>query len=197
MTVSRWFFGYGSLVNEQTLPEGTAWQTVTVRGWRRCWGHTIVRDPAWFALSLIPDPDAEVDGLLIREDTSLAPVLVQRESGYSPHPLSLGDLSVALPDGDTAWVWLSDHPADPDTPGCLLQSYVDCVMAGFLRHFDAAGLDRFMATTDGWANPVIADRGAPRYPRAVELAADTRHAVDRRVATAQRQARARGEHARA
>ncbi|MEM9601675.1 MAG: gamma-glutamylcyclotransferase family protein [Pseudomonadota bacterium] len=197
MTVSRWFFGYGSLVNDHTLPEGTEWQTVTVRGWRRCWGHTIPRDPAWFALSLVSDPDGAVDGVLIRETATLAPVLVERESGYSPHPLTLDTLSAALPDGDTPWVWLSDHLAEPDASGCLLQSYVDCVMAGFLRHFGADGLDRFIATTDGWTHPVIADRGAPRYPRAVTLQDDATHAIDQRVATAQRRARATGEPSRA
>jgi len=119
------------------------------------------------------------------EGATLAPLLAAREQGYTPTRLPLSNVSVELPDGDSAWIWVSQSPATDQQLGCLAQSYVDCVLAGFARHFGEDGVDRFIASTDGWHRPLIADRGSPRYPRAVALDAPERALVDRRVASAQ------------
>lgn len=185
----RWFFGFGSLVNDGTLPPGTTWKTATLRGMRRTWGHGIPSDPPWFALNVQDDPTSEIDGLLIQETPTLAPILAQRESGYSARILSPEALSESLPPGDSAWVWTSDSPALHGSDGCLLQSYVDCVFAGFLSHFGQEGIHRFVASTEGWQHPIIADRGAPRYPRACSLPGVTLRLIDKAVDGAQRAAR--------
>ena len=181
----RWFFGFGSLVNDHTLPAGTHWTPATLHGWRRSWRHAIAVDPPWCALDVLPHAGTAIDGLLIRETATLAPLLAAREQGYTPTPLPLSNVSVELPDGDSAWIWVSQSPATDQQLGCLAQSYVDCVLAGFARHFGEDGVDRFIASTDGWHRPLIADRGSPRYPRAVALDAPERALVDRRVASAQ------------
>lgn len=186
----RWFFGFGSLVNERTLPAGTVWQAATLRGWRRSWRHAIAMDPPWCALDIGPCPGSAVDGLLIRETPDLAPVLAARERGYAAQPLALLDLSTDLPTGDTAWIWVSQSPTSDNAPGCLAQSYIDCVLAGFARHFGESGVTRFVDTTDAWHRPVMADRGSPRYPRAVTLDTATRALIDRTVASAQLTAKA-------
>jgi hypothetical protein len=58
-------------------------------------------------------------------------------------------------------------------------SYLDVVIAGFLRTFGASGADHFLQTTDDWHVPVLNDRAAPRYPRALSLSSSERQRVDR------------------
>ena len=193
MATTRWFFGFGSLVNERTLPADTTWCPATLRGWQRTWGHAIPRDPPWFALNVEPEANTSIDGLLIKETPSLAPQLAAREQGYSAHRLPDDAITTPLPAEDASiWIWRSDHPASPDQLGCLLQSYIDCVLKGFLTHFGEDGVERFLATTMGWHNPIIADRGAPRYPRAQALTTQIETAFDRQVVAVQHAARAAG-----
>jgi len=63
----------------------------------------------------------------------------------------------------------------------LLQSYVDCVLAGFLAVFGWDGVERFMQSTQGWSAPMLADRAAPLYPRAVQLPDDLLAKFDARI----------------
>ncbi len=180
-TPYRWFFGYGSLVNDDTLAPGTVWQRATLQGWRRVWGHSIERDPRWLALNAVRDDNTAIDGLLIRETADTAGALAAREAGYSAVQIEVNDLNVTLPADDTAWIWSSNTPAEPGQLACLCQSYIDCVLAGFDRHFGANGIARFVASTNGWQRPVIADRGTPRYPRAVTLTPAFSAHIDMRV----------------
>ncbi len=82
------------------------------------------------------------------------------------------------------FVYVGMPPAEPAAPAKLLQSYLDAVLAGFLAEFGEAGLDRFFASTIGFARPLIVDRDKPRYPRPVELSAEIAREFDRRLAAA-------------
>ncbi len=57
-----------------------------------------------------------------------------------------------------------DNPQDHSP---LLQSYLDVVMSGFHTMSGEEGVRDFIASTIGFERTIIADRRAPRYPRAV------------------------------
>jgi hypothetical protein len=69
--------------------------------------------------------------------------------------------------------------ATPGWPVCL--SYVDCVLQGYLREFGEGGLDRFVASTEGWERTFVDDRDRPLYPRHVKLKPRERCAIDARL----------------
>ena len=88
---------------------------------------------------------------------------------------------MALSDRPDAVIYRAKAAADrwgnADFPVVL--SYVDVILGGYMAEFGEAGAERFMATTDGWFVPIVDDRAAPTYPRAVALTAQQRRFVDR------------------
>ncbi len=178
-------FGYGSLVNADTLAAGTRAVRVRVSGWRRAWRHS---GPTRFGrrctLTVYPDPDGAIDGVVIAQPKSSLPALDQREGQYSRHAIDHRALEWLEPP-PAGWpapfLYVGDacyrRPGDVDHP--IMLSYLDVVIAGFLRTFGGAGADHFLATTDDWHVPVLNDRAAPRYPRALSLSHGERRRVDR------------------
>ena len=65
--------------------------------------------------------------------------------------------------------------------GPIRLSYLDVVIQGVAQLHGQAGVDRFFDGTAGWG-PVLDDRRAPRYARAMTLRARERDAVDRGLA---------------
>lgn len=174
-----YFFGYGSLVNRRThaCEEAVA---ARLRGWRRMWRHTSLRPVAF--LTAVPDPAAEIDGLVARVEGADWTALDARERAYDRVPAldidhGLGhrpEIHVyTIPDGR--------HAAATETHPVLL-SYIDTVVQGFLAEFGEDGVDRFFATTAGWDAPIADDRAAPIYGRHQVLAAGERALVDRHLA---------------
>ena len=51
-------------------------------------------------------------------------------------------------------------------------------MEGYLDHFGREGLDRFVASTEGWGAPVLDDRAAPVYGRHTAPGPAVREVVD-------------------
>lgn len=175
-----YFFGYGSLVNLAThdFPDP---QQATLRGWRRAWRHTDLR-PVSF-LTAIPDPEAEIDGMIAHVPGDDWVALDQREWAYDriaatdsvSHPVST-PVEIAV-------YAVPRHRHSPPTGAHpILLSYLDVVFQGYLRVFGEDGVDRFIATTDGWTGPVLNDRAEPRYPRHQQLTASERALVDDRLA---------------
>ncbi|MBJ3774104.1 gamma-glutamylcyclotransferase family protein [Acuticoccus mangrovi] len=167
-------FGYGSLVNIATLPPYQAVQRASVKGWRRAWRASSATPLGGVcALSVVEDPDAEIDGVVVTFDDATWPTIAAREHRYDPLDL--------VHEGETITIWRAsagfDHFGDAAHPIHL--TYVDCTLQGFLKEFGEAGVARFMATTDGWHVPIIDDRATPRYPRAQQLSNDERKLVDR------------------
>lgn len=176
---SQWinYFGYGSLVNRDTRPEGEAATNVTLKGWGRVWNHRVThtdRRKSCTSLSIEPAEGA-IDGVLVQIPISDLRVLDARENGYER--MSLPATDFILPSdihADTIYVYRSlqenRHLADVEHP--VAQSYVDCVMAGYLKRFDDDGLRQFLKTTRGWNLPTLFDREKPTYPRSVRLSAE-------------------------
>ncbi len=171
------FFGYGSLVNRHThdFPDARA---ATLRGWRREWRrpHALGRT----FLSAAPDPSAEIDGLVARVPGADWAALDRRETGYRRHDLPPGALPAGAPPAQVYAIAQADSSAaDADHP--IKLSYLDVVVEGFMTEFGRAGVERFFATTAGWA-PVRDDRAAPEYPRARPVGAEVRILVDAQLA---------------
>ncbi|UWQ20058.1 gamma-glutamylcyclotransferase family protein [Jannaschia sp. W003] len=161
------FFGYGSLVNRRTHDYPNA-APMTVRGWRRAWRHTSIRDVAF--LTAVPDSEARIDGLAADVPGGDWGALDLREAAYAKVVLPSGEAIYQIPDG---------LHAKPTRAHPILLSYLDVVVQGFRDEFGEAGVARFFETTSGWDAPVRDDRGAPEYPRAQVLSAAERALVDR------------------
>ena len=178
-------FGYGSLVNADTLATGTRAVRVRVTGWRRAWRHCgLTSFGRRCTLTVYPDPDSIIDGVVIAQPMDALTALDAREGQYTRHAVDAGSLDWLdpRPDGWPApfvYVGNAEHrrPGDADHP--IMLSYLDVVIAGFLRTFGASGADHFLQTTDDWHVPVLNDRAAPRYPRALSLSSGERDRVDR------------------
>ncbi len=162
-------FGYGSLVNRATH-DFQAVHLAELRGWRRAWRHTTLREVAF--LNAVPAPGSTIKGLIVGVANSEAS-LDRREYAYSrtdvsdnvDHPLERPiEIEVfAIPQG------LHEKPSGDHV---ILLSYIDVVVQGYLREYGEAGVQDFFETTDGWDARIIDDRAAPRYPRHQVLDAD-------------------------
>jgi len=175
------YFGYGSLVNRDTRPVGEVAHRACLRGWQRVWEHRVVACSSrqgCTSLSIEPDScsaNSAIEGVVVSIHRSALRHLDERESGYER--LELPATAFDLPDNlemDSVMVYRSRpenrKAADLDHP--VLQSYIDCVLAGYHQNFDEASMQAFVASTRGWERAIFNDRNAPRYPRWVEVAAD-------------------------
>lgn len=173
-----WVFGYGSLVNRATHAMEPAYPA-TLPGWRREWRRTSLRDVAF--LTAAPDPDAEIDGLMVRVAASEWPDLDRREAAYAKDRAI--NLRHAGPSDEDVTVYAIPRA---EVPGgeqyVLILSYIDVVARGFLREFGEDGLARFFDSTSGWDAPVADDRAAPIYKRAQALDDAERSTVDAHLA---------------
>ncbi len=174
-----YFFGYGSLVNLAThdFPDP---HPARLKGWRRAWRHTDLREVAF--LTAVPDPDAEIEGMIAHVPKNDWAALDQREWAYDrvtatqsvTHPLA-HEVEIAV------YAVPQDRHNAPSNKHPLLLSYIDVVVQGYLRAFGLDGADRFFATTDGWDAPILNDRSEPRYPRHQQLRTDETDFVDDRL----------------
>lgn len=159
------FFGYGSLVNRATHGYGPAYRA-RVRGWRRAWRHSSARQVPF--LTAVPCADGEIDGLVAAVPGGDWQALDAREAGYarqcagtglSPEPAGAA-VSAAQIYAVPAQDWAAPGDGAP-----IFLSYVDVVFQGYLREFGRDGVERFIATTEGWEIPILDDRARPLYPR--------------------------------
>lgn len=175
----QYFFGYGSLVNLRTHSYPDT-RRAELKGWRRTWCHTRLRDEAF--LSVHPAPGAAILGLTAEVPGRDWAALDLRETGYDRHGVTD---RVRHDMADPAEVHLYAVPerhrrAEP--VGHVLMSYLDVVVQGFLHQYGAEGAAHFFDTTDGWNLSVIDDRAAPQYPRHQRLAPGERALVDDHLA---------------
>lgn len=176
MIGNSYFFGYGSLVNRASHAFDGA-VSARLTGWRRVWRHTDLRPVAY--LTVVPDPEAEIDGLIAPVAESDWPALDLREAAYIrrsaahqvrhtlPHRPEI--MLYTIPEG---------RHAAPTRAHPILLSYLDVVVQGYLREFGAEGVARFFDTTQGWDAPVLDERSAPLYPRHQSLSASERAQTD-------------------
>jgi len=158
-----YFFGYGSLVNRATHGFAGA-RPARLAGWRRVWRHTTLRPVAY--LTVVPDPGAEIDGLIAPVPGDDWPALDAREAAYIRAPAA-PQVRHDLPHTPEIAVYTipEGHHGTPSETYPVLLSYLETVVQGYLHEFGASGVTRFFDTTEGWDAPVLDDRAAPRYPR--------------------------------
>lgn len=164
-------FGYGSLVNRGTHELSPIFPA-TIRGWRRRWCHKVDAPFGTVtSLSVMPDPAAQITGLILGTPDQVRHALDVREKGYDRHRI---DPDAMCHDGPAdaeveLYQSLRQGPGSAEAP--ILLSYIDTVMQGFQREFGADGVRAFLCETDGWDAPILRDRHAPRYPRATDISA--------------------------
>jgi len=179
------YFGYGSLVNIDTISPGADVTPGTLSGWRREWKVCGEGEDGQgrCSLSVREARGSEIRGVVAREPRTRLKDLEHRERRY----VKVDDVGEAFrcdarqqPGPEDLFLfkaapghrrWGSDtHP--------ILQSYLDCVLAGFFRTWGEAGIDHFLKTTDGWHVPVLQDRNRPHYPRRVDLDPELADLID-------------------
>lgn len=171
-TDSFLYFGYGSLVNCDTRHPDSVAVPGRLAGWVREW-RIAGKTPYGGACSLTvrPSEGHEIAGLMVREHRDGLPALDKREWRYDRLDLVHGafrpDADAALEAPGFVYRAKAEHYRWGDDDHPILQSYVDCVLAGFLKHWGEAGVRHFVEATEGWHVPIRRDRDAPLYPRAV------------------------------
>lgn len=113
-----------------------------------------------------------IDGVVVRIPLSDLPILDAREAGYDRLKVPASDFE--LPGNCTdehIHVYVSDtsHSGHSNEHYPILQSYIDCVLAGYCAVFEHAGMQHFVDSTVGWDGVILNERGNPLYPRAVQL----------------------------
>lgn len=134
-------------------------------------------------LGVKPCAECCIDGVMVPIQADEVPALDARERGYSRHMVT----STKSTDALAMYVSHSEHVAMACSDYPLLQSYVDCVLAGFLAIYGWDGVDRFFASTAGWSAPILPDRLCPLYPRAVVLSQTLTESFDERIMAARSQ----------
>ncbi|WP_186389360.1 gamma-glutamylcyclotransferase [Stappia sp. TSB10P1A] len=190
MTIT--YFGYGSLVNTRTLGPQARAEAGTLAGWRRewrAWWRPVGAEnlPKVCTLTVRRAEDTTIRGVMVSEPAERLAELDARERRYRRID-GIGPSFRRDGDGASgaagAFLYEADseirRPGDDDHP--ILQSYVDCVLAGFHAFWGEEGVRHFIETTDGWDAPMLADRAAPRYPRAQQIEPDLLGLFDRLLA---------------
>ncbi len=191
------YFGYGSLVNRNTRPATEQAFPARLYGWRRVWGHRVhttneassdsrqsccslsvekctVKSEAYSTQSTGSNVkyNGFIDGVVVNIPLDDLPALDRRESGYDRLQIPASDFD--LPSSCIArhiYLYVSDltHSGRSNKQYPILQSYIDCVLAGYCAVFKQAGVQQFVETTVGWDGVIEDERRNPRYPRAVQL----------------------------
>ncbi|NND92643.1 MAG: gamma-glutamylcyclotransferase [Granulosicoccus sp.] len=198
------YFGYGSLVNRETRPSAEVAHPARLKGWQRVWEHRVTdpnRDRPCTSLSIEPVQPAAgcatvtgherpgIDGVVVALEAHLLPQLDAREAGYERLSLPLSDFELPADlvldmqrhyAGDSIMVYRSlpvnRALATPDHP--VLQSYIDCVMDGYLQRYGETGVQALIDSTRGWECAVCDDRAEPFYPRWVPVDSDRQRYFD-------------------
>ncbi|GLQ37861.1 gamma-glutamylcyclotransferase [Rhizobium albus] len=183
------YFGYGSLVNRETLRTHIVGaRPARVSGWRREWQPRpdagLAADHAVHAslLTVRPAPESAIDGLLVFDHVDNLAAVDLRENDYQRRHVPLETLTVfgdGVPDGCPIYIYEADPPEESPEDCPILQSYLDAVLKGFLREHGLAGLQHFIRGTANFDTPILGDRDWPIYPRAVSLSAEDRALFDR------------------
>ncbi|GGD17941.1 gamma-glutamylcyclotransferase family protein [Aureimonas glaciei] len=177
------YFGYGSLVNRATLrTKFLAIRRAEVSGWRRFW---LPRSETGIALlSARPDPGHATQGVVVYDHADHLAAVDEREAGYIRRDVDGAGLVVdAAPAAAPVHIYeaISPGATAAETGALILQSYLDAVLQGFLSLYGRAGVERFVAETQGFETGIVQDRMTPRYPRSVKLGAGEAEFFDRLV----------------
>jgi len=179
------YFGYGSLVNQATHRTEIAGITrARLKGWRRQW---LARPKSVFGpiamLSVVPDPNSEIDGLVVTDHADNLAAVDEREAGYGRElvhsaGLQYPDLNGADIPPVNIYIATPEKAVENLNECQILRSYLDAVMQGYFNKFGQDGLHRFVQTTNNFEIGVREDRSKPIYPRQVVTTAKERSLFD-------------------
>lgn len=180
------YFGYGSLVNPRTLrTKFLGIRRAEADGWRRFWLPQ-AENEEMSLLSVKPDEDAAVHGVVVYDLVEHLPAVDEREAGYARRIVDLSRLEIENPPLKDVPVYIYEAEAGTataaDRQSAILQSYLDAVMQGFRMLYGDDGLSRFITETHGFETMLLADRATPLYPRPVTLEGGEAELFDRLVA---------------
>jgi hypothetical protein len=154
--------------------------------WRREWKHCVQLDSDGIcALTVSPSTGERVQGVLILCSLDELRHVDERELGYLREAVPLGDVCCSIESWPrSVFVYRSKQECyrqgSREMP--IWWSYLECVLFGYLKKFGKPGVDRFVASTSGWATPVLDDRARPRYPRAHDIPKEERSFLDNAIA---------------
>lgn len=183
MTIT--YFGYGSLVNADTIPVDAELTPGRLRGWVREWRVCGIGEDRQgrCALTVRRQKETEIWGVLAREPRTRLHDLEKREKRYEKVE-AIGTAFVCEEKSSSGPENLFMFKASPEhlrwgsETHPILQSYLDCVLAGYFRIWGENGIDHFLTTTEGWHVPVLQDRERPHYPRNIKLDRQTSELID-------------------
>ena len=167
------YFGYGSLVNRNTLrTDYLSVHRARLHGWRRHWqarsiNGEVTNDIA--LLSIHRHPESVIDGMLVIDQEESLPSLDQREVEYERVHFDRSEI-VFLDEPQLIpqkmFVYVGNDLGSKHEDKQLIQSYLDAVLFGFYNEFGEEGVKRFFETSNGFSRPLIMDRNKPIYSRA-------------------------------
>ena len=175
------FFGFGSLVNTGTHRYVPV-TAVSVKGWKRIWVNADCYEYAF--LSVVPDVDSQIQGLMAKVPNNDWEELDAREVGYLRRVLTdecwMAEASPELLAQDQAddvqmYVLERGEPATPAKP--ILWTYLETVLYGYYQWFGAEGVQAFIESTIAWTD-MLDDRQSPIYPRYVAAEGEAVAVVD-------------------
>ena len=178
-------FGYGSLINAKTHNLGGLMTPVKLRNWRRHWKQ-VVKTPhgEFIAMTIEKEPNSIIDGALISIDQDILKQLDIREAGYQRVLLDCGEFTDLSNDPANNKIYTYTTGAvdlSPKKSIPILQTYIDCILAGVIDFFGENHLSRFVLSTGGWHTPIINDRDSPLYARAQHISSDKLSLIDQTV----------------
>jgi cation transport protein ChaC len=175
-------FAYGSLVNRLARPAGLRSAPAVLPHWARHWRHCIQTPHGRIcALTVAPDPDTSIRGVVLFCEADTVEELDQREIDYHQVRVSvrldapeagMEEVGCVVHVGDLAY----DRAGSYEFP--IWRSYLDCVLAGYIELGGRCAAEDFIASTRGWNVPILDDRGDPKYPRAVALRSHELREID-------------------
>ncbi len=164
-------FGYGSLVNLNTLKADIVTRKCNLLHWRREWKHIIKYQSYGQVCGLTATSDANnsIDGLLQLCTEDELQKLDKREQGYHRILIDVNDiLCDDLPALEGLFIYTSDRQyyGDGSQAYPIWYSYLETVILGYWQVFGEDGVNKFITSTHGWSTPILDDRNEKIYPRA-------------------------------
>ena len=169
-------------MNEQTRSAHTLATPTWITGWIRQWKHCADTPFGKIcALTVARRENSTIHGVLIQDETDKIAEVDRREIGYRREGVEIQDERVksSIIGMDTfIYVSTQEYNRWGNAEFPIYQSYLDCVLAGYLKLWGRDGAANFIATTEGWYVPILNDRSSPKYPRAVQLSEIDRCVID-------------------
>ncbi len=176
-------FSYGSLVNPDTLDFSAKAYPARVKGYCRSWGHCVsLHGFNLRALTVVKRKFCEIEGVVLVADESIAQILNKREIGYKPvrvTPVLKDENYQHYAENSYLYIGKKEFQDLHNVNYSIPQSYLDCVLDGYLKLGGTKSAFQFIESTDGWDVPIMNDRNSPKYPRALELTDNRIQEIDR------------------